>query len=168
MTGSLWPESLCAASPSTLLFVDVSNKPWDVYWLDCSGTDPKLTGKKISTELNHINDICHIPDKNKPLLVATDCLSSSLHAYNAVNNKLEWNCELKGEYVTTDGYEYVLVRTGNGIHMLSLLDGKDLGCLMRHGDQGLGVIFDVQWCNTTSLLIHIVKHDYHISTIRFE
>ena len=46
-TDGLRPEALCAASPSTLLFVDRSKLLGEVHWLDCSGTEPKLTGKKL-------------------------------------------------------------------------------------------------------------------------
>ena len=71
--------------------------------------------------------------------------------------------------MTTDGYEYVLVQTDNDIRMISLSGGKDLGCLMRDGDQGLGRIYHIRWCNTTSSLIvaNEVNDEYHISTIQF-
>ena len=166
-TGSLKLEPLCAASPSTLLFVDKSKGPRDVYWLDCSEAEPKLTGKKISTDANFIYEICFTPDKMKPLVVAASL--SSLYAYNAVNNKLEWNCKVKSFDVTTDG-EYILARTENGVHTVSRLDGKHLGCLVRNGDQGLGSIYNVQWCNSTSSLIvaHEVNNEYYISSIQFE
>ena len=79
-TGTLQPTDICAAFPSTLLFVHKSKGPPDVYWLDCNGTEPKLTGKKIRTGLKCTMDICHIPDKQKSLLVVTDYLFSSVHA----------------------------------------------------------------------------------------
>ena len=166
-TGSLQPTHLCSASPSTLLFVSESKKLSDVYWLDCTGTDPKLTDKKISTGLNYSLDMSYIPDKKKPLLVATS--HSSMCAYDTINNKVEWNIEIKGGYVTTDG-EYVLMRNDNNIHMFSRSDGKYLGCLIREEDPDLGRIYDVRWCNTTSSLfvVHEVNNECHISSIQFE
>ena len=92
--------------------------PPDVYWLDCSGTEPKLTGKKLRTGLKSSMDICHIPDKTKPLLVITDYLFSSIHVYDSVSNELEWNCEVRARNVTTDG-EYVLACTNSDVRMLS-------------------------------------------------
>ena len=166
-TGSLLPGDLFAASPSTLLFVDKNKLPNKVYWLDCSGTEPKLTGKKINTTLNFIWDTCYIPDEKKPLLVG--CKNESVFAFDVVSNKVEWKTQVCGCSVTTDGHN-VLTRAGNEIKLLSLSDGKGLGCLIRDGDQDLGELDEVRWCNATSSLVvaHWVINEYYISTIQFE
>ena len=71
--------------------------------------------------------------------------------------------------MTTDG-EYVLVLTDNDIRMLSRSDGKDVGCLIKDGERGLGRIHHTRWCYTTSSLIvvHEVKNEYHINSIQLE
>ena len=143
-TGSLKPGAMCAASASTLLFEDDSKIPRDVYWLGCSGTEPRLTGKKVRTEVNYIWDMCYVPDDRRPLLINTD--GDNVLAYNTVNNNLDWSSEVRGRSVATDGSKYVLVRSryDNDIKMLSLSDGNDLGCLIREGDQGLGMLSRVR------------------------
>ena len=165
-TGSLNSIAMCAASPSTLLFVDRSDLPNHVYWLDCTEDEPKLTGKKISTELDFIWDICYIRDEKKPLLVGGN--GENVFAYDVVTNKLKWITLGRGDSVTTDGHEYVLVRTANSIRLLSLSDGKDLGYLIRQGDKGLGYLGQMQ-CTTSSFVVgHARNEMYHISTIQFE
>ena len=86
--GSIDPGALCAASASTLLFVDHLKESSDVYWLDCNEDEPKLTGKKISIDLGHVSDICYVLNERKPLLLATQYGLS--HAYNILTNKQEW------------------------------------------------------------------------------
>ena len=118
-TGSLSPETLCTASPSTLLFVDESKQPHDVYWLDCSSDKPKLMEKKISTALDYAFDICYVPDEVKPLLIVADVGLGN--AYNCLNNEMEWSVTMHGNSLTTDG-KYLLVCSyaGDGIEMFSL------------------------------------------------
>ena len=115
-------------------------------------------------------DICYVPNERKPLLFATQY--RLLHGYDALTNKLEWKSEVGGNSLTTDCHSYVMV-CAHGLDyfcMLSLPDGKKLGYLMRDGDQGLGKLKHVRWCNMTSSLIvvHDVDKEIHISTIQFE
>ena len=130
--------------------------------------------QKISATLNldlpllDIWDICYISDEKKPLLVCS--YSSNVFACDAVNNKLEWNTLISGYSVTTDGRNYVLAVTGYEIKLLSLSDGKDLGYLIREGDQGLGKSRKVPWCSTTMsfVVVHYLNEKYHVSRIQFE
>ena len=167
-TGFLKPAALCAAFPSTLLYEDTSKFPSHVYWLDCSGTEPKLNGKKINTTLYCIFDICYIRDEKKPLLVYVN--GDKVFAYNVVNNKLEWSTKDPSDSVTTDGHNYVLTCNSKNIKLLSLSDGKDLGYLIRDGDQGLGRPVRVRWCSKTTsfIVVHCLNKKYYISTIQFE
>ena len=167
--GSIDPGASCAASASTLLFVDHSKEPSDVYWLDCNEDEPKLTGKKISINLGHVWDMCFVPNERKSPLFVTQYGLSAV-AYSTVTNKLEWNSLGGGSCITTDCHNYLMGLEGDRINMISLSDGKKLGYLMRNGDQGLGKLKHVRWCNMTSSLIvvHDVDKEIHISTIQFE
>ena len=169
-TGPYKPGALSTTFPSTLLFSDRSKLSHNVYWLDCSGNEPKLDGKYINIILNYVDDICYIPDEKKPLLVATDKLLSSVQAYNAVNNNLEWSTQVRGYSITTDGQQLLVCNRDDGIRMLSLSGGESLGHLIRKGDRGLGMPYWVCWSDKISSLIvaHEVNREYHISTIEGE
>ena len=170
-TGSLEPEALCAASPSTLMFLDNLKQPHDVYWLDCSSAKPKLMEKKIraSSEFGSTFDICYIPDEVKPLLIAATMWSGN--AYNTLNKELEWRVDMRGDSLTSVG-KYILVCSyyGYGIEMFSLQEGKNLGYLITKGQNGLGKPRHVRWCNATSSLVvtHEIKKKLHISNIKFD
>ena len=168
-TGSYKPGALSTASPSTLLFADRSKLSPNVYWLDCSGNKPKFNRKYINVKSNYVDDICYIPDEKKPLLVATDQLSS-VQAYNAVNNNLEWSTQVRGYSITTGGQQLLVCNRDDGIRMLSLSGGESLGRLIRKGDGGLGNPYWVRWSdNISSLFVaHTVNREYHISTIEGE
>ena len=168
-TGPYKPGALSTAFPSTLLFADRSKSSHNVCWLDCSGNEPKLDGKYINIILNYVDDICYIPDEKKPLLVATDQLSS-VQAYNAVNNNLEWSTQVRGYSITTDGQQLLVCNRDDGIRMLSLSGGESLGRLIRKGDGGLGMPYWVRWSdNISSLFVaHAVNREYHISAIEGE
>ena len=170
-TGLLYPETFCTASPSTLLFLDKSKQTRDVYWLDCSSTKPKLM-KKLSIELEHAfagYDMCYVPDEVRPLLIGADLRSGN--AFNCLNNEIEWSNWMHGNSLTTDG-KYLLVcsHARDEIEMFSLSDGKNLGCLITKGQNGLGKPRHVRWCNATSYLVvaHEIKKKIHISTIKFD
>ena len=170
-TGYTDPGALCAESTSTLLVVNQSNGPSDAYWLDCSEDEPTLTGKKITIDFPaKVWDISFLSNERKPLLLAIQY--GRLHAYSALTNKLEWKSEVGGNSVTTYCHDYVMVcaHLRHYICMFSLPDGKKLGYLMRDGDQGLGKLKHVRWCNMTSSLIvvHDVDEEIHISTIQFK
>ena len=120
--------------------------------------------------LDFVRTINFALDKKKPLLIAIDHVALSLHAHDAVNNKLRWSTKIHGDSITADGQNYVLVRNDNDICMHSLSDGKALGCLIREGDDGLGKPQEIQWCKMSSSLVvvHIVDKEYHITNIQFE
>ena len=178
-TDSLEPDSLCAASASTLLFLDQSKAfSGDVYWLDCSEAEPKLTGKKINIEFRHAMDICYLQDEREPLLIASK--GRSVVAYSALTSQQKWcnntvagvvdAVNKKRHSVTTDGCNYVMAHHFHDIKIMSLETGEDFGDLPGQRDHGLGIPFKVRWCNATSSLIvaHQVNFDYCISTIQFK
>ena len=174
-TGSIWPGALCALSASILLYIgypiaDGIFAEDKIHWLDCSETEPKLTGKKINVKISGVVDICYVPNETKPLLLVAQY--GKIRAYNVLANKLEWESEVSVNSLTTDCHNYVIMCCflDKCAYMLSLSDGKKLGCLMRDGDQGLGGLKHVRWCNVTSSLIvvHEVQKEIQISTIQFE
>ena len=179
-TDSLEPDSLCAASASTLLFLDQSKAfSGDVYWLDCSEAEPKLTGKKINIEFRHALDICYLQDEREPLLIASK--GRSVVAYSALTSQQKWcnntvagvadsAVNKKRHSVTTDGCNYVMAHHFHDIKIMSLETGEDFGDLPGQRDHGLEIPFKVRWCNATSSLIvaHQVNFDYCISTIQFK
>ena len=152
-TGSIEPDSLCAASASTLLILDQSKlSSGDIYWLDCSGAEPKLTGKKINIEFRHALDICYLQNEREPLLIASK--GRSVVAYNALTNQLKWcndtvtddprRADNEKRYsVTTDGCNYVVAHDRYHIKVLSLATGEDLGVLPGQRDHGLKIPFKV-------------------------
>ena len=167
-TDSLKPTALCTVYPFTLLFVHCSKLSHDVYWLDCSGDEPKLTGKKINIVLNYLDDICYIPDEKKPLLVAADYLLSSVQAYDVITSERNWTTQARGHSITAGGTDYLMVCScDNGIRMLSPSDGKNLGYLKSEEDGELEMPCWMRWIAKTSsfLVAHEVNREYHISTI---
>ena len=169
-TGSFEPAALCSRSSTTLLFVNRSEIPRSICEIDCRGAAPILLRKKIWTEMLHVADMCIVPYERKPLLVASDLEYGSVTAYNLLSNELEWSIQTHVSSITTDGRDYILGVGGDGIMMFSLLNNKNLGVLIRHGDKGLGKIKLVDWCNkTASLLVaHGVNKKINLSTIQFE
>ena len=119
--------------------------------------------------MKYPSNICYVPDDNRPLVVASKL--RSVQAYNPVNNKLEWSTSDRSYSVTTDGRNYVLICSpyDDHIKVRSPSDGKDLGCLIRKGDQGLGELWYAGWCKSSSLVVlHKVAQEFHISHIQFE
>ena len=118
----------------------------------------------------HVADMCIVPDKSKPLLVASDLEYGSVAAYNLLNSELEWSIQMHARSITTDDSDYILGVGVDGIMMVSLSNNKNLGVLIRHGDKGLGKIKLVDWCHkTASLLVaHEVNKKINISIIHFE
>ena len=77
------PGRMCTgATPSTLMYVNLSTIPVQVHCLDLSGSDPKpAVGKPvIHTQQGWIDDMCCVKDGDKQLLVLA--AEEGLHAYN--------------------------------------------------------------------------------------
>ena len=169
-TGSIEPGVLCSGSDSNLFFVDRSKSPRNICRLDCRGAAPKLLATKIFTQLLQVADMCFVPDKNKPLLLASDLEYGSLVAFNTLRNEIEWSIQIHARSITTELRNFMLGVGVDGITMVSLSDNKILGFLIRNGDKCLGKMKLVQWCNTTQSLVvaHEINKKIHLSTIQFE
>ena len=167
------PGRLCTVSPSTLLYVDKSKKPYEVHMLDCSETKPKPSVGPRNVEVGVTGrSTCFVKDGNEQLLMIAE---DHLYAYDLVEGKLKYHikCSNWSRWgavgVASDGRGHMFVCKGQtgSIDVYSVSDGKSLGCLIRKGEQGMGCPYRVQWCETKSSLVvaHITGWKWSISTI---
>ena len=158
------PTILDKIASSTLLYVDGSKKPFEVYQLDLSESNSKSAAEKpiIHTQQSEIYDMCFVQDGDKHLLVVATG-DAGLFAYNTKTDKLEWevNQKLTGMKqvpcatgVTTDGRGHLFVGDrGNGcIQMFSASDGQYLGHLMK-GAETISDPGRIYWSVETSSLV---------------
>ena len=121
-------------------------------------------------------DICFVQEQNKKLVIVTADGPQGIHAYNADTKLLEWEKEIDGMEnagIAVDGHGHLFVCDGeNGcIHMLSVLDGKYLGCLFTQDELGLGASpCWAAWSEETSSLIvaHAKGSKRFISVVRVQ
>ena len=174
------PGSLATIGASTLIFVDGSKKPYEVYWLDLSESKPKLTAGKhvIHTQLNEVSDISFGQVGDKHLLIVA-ARQAGLFAYNTETDKLEWKVDgkvsgrekaLDAHGVTTDEHGHLFVADYNNecIQMFSTSEGQYLGCLIK-GVEIIGVPARV-YCSaeTSSLLVACWQGTWHLQLINIQ
>ena len=169
------PAEMCATDEGMLLYVDKSKDPREVRWLDCRGATPKSL-KSISTQQDHVCEMCYIPTDDKGLLISPD--GYRIFAYNTNSGEVAWriNDKTKGmqrnknpDGVTWDGEAHLfLPDTKRALIHVCSVDGKYMGCLIKEGEQGLGVPGCIRWCNNTSSLIvaHFKENSWFISDIK--
>ena len=173
------PGALCAATPSTLLYVDVSKSPREIHCLDLSELQPKVAAGKrvIHTKQKVIYDICCLQVGDEQLLVVA-AGKGGLFAYNLNTGKLEWKVDRKPPGVEKDmevigvatdksGHLFVCdLRDGNScIHLFKASNGQYLGCLMKDEEE-LGIPDRIHWCEKASSLISLcLKGKWHINAI---
>ena len=91
-TGSLVPALMCA-TPTGLL---VQHKNDEVYWIDCTGAQPRFTGKKMTLET--FLDICYVPDETEPILVYSGYTDERKKRFTTAcdvgNGTRSWNTSL--------------------------------------------------------------------------
>ena len=179
---------MCAASTSlsssSLLFVDYQYRPLQVGLLDCSASPPKL----LEGESNILKDQCWMHDMvvtnqgDKELLVGTyDRSGTIMQAVNLCSHEAEWQIERddRGKAsirephdLTSDGQGHIFVNDSinKSAHLLSF-DGKHLSCVLQKGEQSLGEICSVRWCETLNglLVIHCKgnANDYYLNFVKF-
>ena len=173
------PGKLCTGIASTLLYVDRSNKPFKVHFLDLSKSTP-VAKKVIHTQHSSIHELCYAQDGDKQLLVITD-RDIGIFVYNIETDKLEWKIDKKlpgmekpidASGVATDGRGHLFVgdyMNGNRcIQMFSVSDGQDLGCLMTDVET-LGDPGRICWCEKTFSLVVacLLKNKRHFCVIKF-
>ena len=136
----------------------------EIHWLDCSTIPPKEISQKniILPAQSSFWEMCFVKEEGKcrgnGLLIVAPRGPQGIHAYNVDNNSLEWKKEIEGMErggVTSDGHGHVFVSDGDNacIHMLSVSDGHYMGCLIKQGDQDLGVPLWGTWCEEMSSVI---------------
>ena len=155
------PRRLCQVLPSVLLGNCVSGTNSEIRWLDCSGIFAKeIDHKKITIPgQNMYWDMCFVREQNKNLVIATADGPQGIHAYNAHTKLLEWKVEIDGMEragVASDGHGHLFVCDGKNecVHMLSVSDGRNLGCLIDPGELGHGARpYWAAWSEKMSSLI---------------
>ena len=174
------PTILDTIASSTLIYVDVSKEPNEVYWLDLSESKPKLAAGKcvVPTQMYSMRDVCVIQDSDKQLLVVAADIDG-LFAYNIESGKLEWKMdEMFGMEQTIDangvaqdgrGHLFVADRSNGCVQMFSVSVGQYLGPLTK----GLETISDpgiVHWSAQMSSLVvgcHI-QGKWHINVVNVQ
>ena len=172
------PTQLDIIESSTLLYLDVSKEPFEVYQLDLSESKPKLAAEKqvIHTQQTFIGDICFVHYGDKQLL-AVAAQSVGLFVYNAETDKLEWEMDgevtgveeiVHGAGVTTDerGHLFVADYNNECIHMFSTSEGQYLGRLIKT----LGNPGRVHWNTETSSLLAacFLQGKWHLQLINIQ
>ena len=145
-----------------LVYENRSKNP-QLHWLDCSEAKPKPLGITANTNVPFVQDMCTAKlEKEALLIVLPYDANESIQAYNSTTGQLKWSAQKKipsGTFrsysVTGDGNGRLFVAdyTNNFIQMSSASDGQYLGCFMNKGDQGLGILYRLRWCEATSSLV---------------
>ena len=161
-TAPYQPYRVCALSPSLLLYVDVSQPPYQVHWLDCNSRKVKTgkTGAGIDQAI--IFDMCYVTQENEHLLITTQG-ENGIYCHNLKTGNMEWFAKGKMGYlvwqmdlsgVTTDRHGRLFVcDTNNNCIQMFRTDGSYLGVLLRKGEQGLGSPHLISYCLKFSSLI---------------
>ena len=155
------PWGLTTASPSTLIFADTSTSPRYLRWFDCN--EMKLNDKSIQLTQYFIADITFAQDGDKELLTSAH-YEEGIFSFNTRTGQLEWSVKGKLPGMEEDLYAHSITSDDHGnlfvsdfanscMQMLSVSDGRYLGCLFREGEHGLGRPWCADWCEEISSLI---------------
>ena len=157
------PGRLCQVSASVLLFVCGTLEQPEVHRLDCSTIPPKEDSIIIFPAAVNVYDMCFVSREmnNGRFIIVTPEGPKGIHAYNVDTNKLEWKKEIEGmekSGIVSDSHGHLFVCDDDNrcIHMLSVSDGQHLGCLIKTGEQGLGIPLWAVW--SEGMLSLIVAH----------
>ena len=192
------PGRMCVVAPSTLLYEYRGISPSQVYALDCSSGKPMDIGQLSVTRIaappldgvrepgsTDIRDMVVVEDsyKQRALLVVSDELSN-VHAYDvetgAVAWRLRWRlpgmaARCEGAGIAADpgrGLLYLCDRAGGNrcIQVVSVCDGRYLGCLEVVEDQWVDACSEITWCEEARALVvaHCMRGRDYISAIRVE
>ena len=155
------PETICAESASTLLFVYKSETCTKVRSLVCSDGDPKLSASIPRARINYlrVSDMRCITLKERELLILAG--HGVVESYDK-DSKLVWRIDESLLSVThkfdpcrlaTDGRGHLFALDSNNdyVQMFSVDDGSYLGTVFLEG--GIENITAMTWCDQTSSLI---------------
>ena len=174
------PFRLCVAPPSTLFFVDYqSGRPSNIYSLDCSRTTPTLC-QSICPYDHNIYSMSYVKYLNENLLaIAVD---KGIQTFQLDTGVVKWwkkdiqfpgqneNCEPYCLAAERKGRLFVIDLSNKCIQMLSVSDGQYLGCFIKEGQRGLGVLGKICFSASTSQLVvsHRKDEKIHIAVLNVE
>ena len=159
--------AFCVAPPTTLFYADNQySKSSSIHRLDCSGSKPTLC-QSIGVCNNYASSFCYLKYHEEELLVVID--RTEIKAFTLCNAEVKWSkkkfhlpdqnkiCKPIRIAVGGQGLLFVFDVNNRCIQMFSEADGQYLGCLIKEGQQGLGKIGPMCFCESTSQLI--VSHE---------
>ena len=174
------PGRLCTSSPTTLLYLDYTQKPCQVRALDCSSSTPKPAKNIIHVpQQSGIYDICCVTHNNKQLLYITHGYKG-LFTYNTRTDQPDWNFTgnvpgmkkaIGPQGVTSDsnGHLFVCDVHNACIQLFSVTNGKYFGTYLMKGEEGLGTPRLIRWCrNTASLVVAHIDSNMVFNISRFQ
>ena len=136
------PGRLSSSGSSVLLFVS----DMKIYQMDCSNMEFSQSTKSCILDVSEsIWVMNYAQQNNKEFILVVPQSLSGIKAYDANSGFLEWDKELPGMTrcaLIPDGHGHLFVSDQDNkcIHLLSVLDGEYLGCLIKEGEQGLGFL----------------------------
>lgn len=158
------PGFISAASPTVLMYEDMSNSPRDIHWLDCSTSPlvPLADAVTTCTQQSHIKDMCCVNDGNNRLLITVH--SSGIYANSANTGLLQWSVtetlpgnenKIHPQAVAAGGHGHIFVSDSNNacIQMFSA-DGAYLGAALKSKWEHLR---NICWYEGMSALISVHK-----------
>ena len=139
------PRVICAASATTLLYLDLSKTPHPVQRLDCRSKPPQKMQNITHLYHNGIVDICSFkPEEGRDFLLVTG--NDGITAINLESDKCEWNrsgllpaieLALDPWGVAADGDHnriFVCDHNNSCVQMFSA-DARHLGTLLKEGER---------------------------------
>ena len=171
------PGRLCTSNVTYLLYEDLTTKPRQLRWLDCTVSPhpaPLQAGVSITyTRHASLVDICCVRRGYGSFLVTARGFHG-IDAYNVTSSKLEWSIigKLPGMKkglcawaLTTDNAGTLLVADkGNKCIQMFSTEGMYLRCLSR---STLGVLWAIHWWSSEGTLLCAHKKDdtFYISMV---
>ena len=172
------PGSLCVIPPSTILFIDKSDKYFTrrIKRLDCKVSPPRsiediLLAVQGNRPLYYLSDLLFVEHNNKSLLVAISC--SDIKAFDVKSGILVWEIDVQclgiehpitASAATADdqGHLFICDYFNVCIHIMLIDDGSRVGGLKRCSV----FLAQITWCKRRSSLI--VSDPKNISIYKIE
>ena len=170
-------DTLCQASPSVLLYIGGTVACREIRWLDCSTIPPKESQVNVLPMTTPIWNMCFDRQEasHKRLVIFTARGPEGIHAYNIDTKSIDWIKtidDMENAGVTTDGHGHLFIcdAFNDCVHMLSVSDGKYLGCLTDKEKLGLVRPTHPAWSEDMSSLIvaHAKEDTWCISSITIQ
>ena len=162
------PTCLCTVSPASNIMYWLTKESQEIGQLDCTSLPPKaVVGITTPFDANEVSAMCCVNNRKRLMLILVQC-NNGLSAFNIETGKLKWSQkgrldgmqrEMNLIGVTTDGLGHLFVcDSDNGcIQMFSAADGRYMGPLVREGEQGLGELKCLGWCQSSGSLVVVHK-----------